>query len=98
MSTKKDYTIEELEAQYKLVEEKRNALKQQIEQKKKEEKKLREEKLAREQNTRKKELDEAFATYKQLLTAYMRDYGAYFWTSNDDTFDMFSSKFWNQII
>jgi hypothetical protein len=38
MATKKEFTIEELEQQYKLVEEKREALKQQIEQKKKEEK------------------------------------------------------------
>lgn len=34
MPTKNEYTIEELEAQYKLAEEKRNSLKQQIEQKK----------------------------------------------------------------
>ncbi len=98
MATKKEYTIEELEAQYKLAEEKRNAIKQQIEEKKQEEKELREAQLALEKDARKKEVDEALATYKTLLRAYMRDYGTYFYTSNDDTFDMFSSKFWNQII
>lgn len=98
MSTKKEYTIEELEVQYKLADEKRNALKQQIEQKKKEEEELRETKLAIEKDARKKEVDEAFEKYKMLLKAYMNDYGVYSYTSDDDIFDMFSSKFWNYII
>ena len=98
MSTKKEYTIEELEAQYKLAEEKRNALKQQIEQKKKEEEELREAQLAKEKDARKKEVDEALEKYKTLLRAYMRDYGAYSYISDDNIFDMFNSKFWNQII
>ena len=98
MSTKKEYTIEELEAQYKLADERRNSLKQQIEQKKREEKELREAKLAKEKDARKKEVDEALKKYKMLLKAYMNDYGAYSYTSNDNIYDMFSSKFWNQII
>ena len=97
MSTKKDYTIEELEAQYKLADEKRSALKQQIEQKKKEENELREAKLALEKEARKQELDDAFAKYKQLLTEYMRDYGVCSWKSNDGAFDLFNPKFWSQI-
>lgn len=97
MSTKKEYTIEELEAQYKLAEEKRNVLKQQIEQKKKEEKELREAKLALEKDVRKKEVDDACNKYIELLKAYMEDYGAYSYISNDNIFDMFNSKFWNQI-
>lgn len=98
MSTKKEYTIEELEAQYKLAEEKRNALKEQIEQKKKEEMELREAQLALEKDARKKEVDDALQRYKTLLRAYMKDYGIYSYASNDDIFDMFSSKFWNHII
>lgn len=98
MSTKKEYTIEELEAQYKLAEEKRNALKQQIEQKKREEEELREAKLALEKDARKKEVDEALTKYKTLLKAYMNDYGMYSYASPDDGFDLFSSKFWNSII
>ena len=98
MSTKKEFTIEELEAQYKLAEEKRNALKEQIEQKKKEEKELREAQLALEKDARKKEVDDALQRYKTLLRAYMKDYGIYSYTSSDDIFDMFSSKFWNHII
>jgi hypothetical protein len=98
MSTKKEYTIEELEAQYKLVEASQRDLKKQIEQKKKEEKELREAKLAKEKDSRKKELDEALKKYKTLLKAYMDDYGIYSYTSDDNIFDMFSSKFWNHII
>lgn len=96
MSTKKEYTIEELEAQYKLAEEKRNALKQQIEQKKKEEEELREAQLAKEKDTRKKEVDEAIAKCKELVKAYMHDYGVYSFTSTDDD-AIFNSRFWNWV-
>ena len=96
MSTKKEYTIEELETQYKLAEEKRRALKQQIEERKKEEEELREAKLALEKETRKKEVDEAIAKCKQLVKAYMHDYGIYSFISTDDD-TIFSSKFWNWI-
>lgn len=98
MSTKKEYTIEELEAQHKIAEEKANAIKKQIEQKKNEEKERRDAQLALEQGSRKKEVDEALTTYNTLLRAYIRDYGSYFYMSDDDSFDLFSSKFWNQIV
>ena len=98
MSTKKEYTIEELEAQYKLAEEKRNALKQQIEQKKKEEEELREAKLVLEKDTRKKEVDEELEKCKKLLKAYIDDYGIYSCTTDGDAFDLFNTKFWNLII
>lgn len=96
MSTKKEYTIEELEAQYKLAEEKRDALKQQIEQKKKEEKELRETQLALEKESRKKEVDDAIVKCKTLIKAYMDDYGLYSFTSTDDN-NIFNSRFWNWI-
>ena len=97
MSTKKEYTIEELEAQYKLADEKRNALKRQIEQKKKEEEELREAKLALEKDARTKEVEEALKKYKTLVSAYIDDYGVYSWVSDDSSFDLFGSKFWNSI-
>lgn len=68
------------------------------EKKKAEEKKKREEMLAAEKEARKKEVDEALVKYKTLLRAYMRDYGMYFYASDDDAFDIFNSKFWNQIV
>ena len=96
MSTKKEYTIEELEDQYKLAEEKRNALKKQIEQKKREEQELREAKLATEKQARKSEVDACIAHCKKLVKEYMNDYGIYsFKSADDDAF--FSSKFWNMI-
>ena len=96
MSTKKEYTIEELEAQYKLAEEKQKALKQQIDQKKKEEEELREAELALQQDARKKEVDEAISNCKELIKAYMHDYGLYSFTSTDDD-AIFNSRFWNWI-
>ena len=97
MSTKKEYTIEELEAQYKLGEENQKTLKAHIEQKKKEEKEFREAQLALEKETRKKEVDDAIAKCKTLVKAYMHDYGIYSFTSTDDD-TIFSSKFWNWIL
>ena len=97
MSTKKEYTIEELEAQYKLAEEKRNSLKKQIEQKKREEEEFRSAKLALEKDARKKEVDEALKKYQKLLRAYMDDYGVYSFSNDESAFDLFSSKFWNSI-
>ena len=96
MSTKKEFTIEELESQYKLAEEKRNALKQQIEQKKKEEEELRAAKLTLEKDARKKEVDNAIAQCKKLVKAYMHDYGVYSFTSSGDD-EIFNSRFWNWI-
>lgn len=96
MSTKKEYTIEELEAQYKLAEEKRNALKQQIEQKKREEEELREAQLALEKEARKKEVDDAIAKCKALIKSYMHDYGVYSFTSSGDD-EVFNSRFWNWV-
>jgi hypothetical protein len=97
MSTKKEFTIEELEAQYKHAEENQKILKAQIEQKKKEERERKEAQLALEKNTRKKEVDEALAKFKELLNAYMHDYGVYSYVSSDDD-NIFNSKFWNYII
>ena len=98
MSAKKDYTIEELEQQYAAIEEKRNALQQQIEQKKREEQELRDAQLAMEKEDRKKEVDDALENYKKLLRAYMRDYGMYSYSADDEIFDLFGPKFWNHII
>lgn len=68
------------------------------EKKRAEEEKRRKELLDAEKNTRKKEVDEALETYKHLLRAYMRDYGVYSYASDDDAFNLFSSKFWNSIV
>ena len=97
MSAKKEYTMEELEAQYQLAEEKANALKEQIEQRKKEEKEKREAQLTLEHDARKKEVDDALEAYKTLLRAYIRDYNVYSYTYPEDL-NYFGSKFWNKII
>ena len=96
MSTKKEYTIEELEAQYKLAEEKINAIKQQIEQKKKEEEDLKKAKYDMEKKARKKEVDDAVEKAIKLVDAWTNDFGIYSYKSDDDN-SIFSSKFWNLI-
>ena len=68
------------------------------EKKKIEEEKKREEALAAEKNARKKEVDEAVKKCKELIKAYMIDYGVYAYESDESIFDMFSSKFWNYIV
>ena len=97
MADKRELTLKELEEQYNLVDEKRNVLKKQIEQKKREEEELREAQLAKEKDNRKKEVDDAFEKYKMLLKAYLNDYGAYYCTSESGC-DLFSVKFWNDIV
>lgn len=96
MSIKKEFTIEELEAQYKQAEESRKALMEQIKQKKKEEKEAREAALAKEKAVRKKEVDEAVAKAIDLVRAWTDDFGIYSYKSDDDN-SIFSSKFWNWI-
>lgn len=96
MSTKKEYTIEELEAQYKLAEEKRNSLKQQIEQKKKEEEELKKAKFDMEKSARKKEVDDAVTKAIELFRAWTNDFGVYSYKSDDGN-SIFSSKFWDWI-
>ncbi len=96
MATKKT-NISELEQQ--CLEAKKNfeLLQKQLEVAKKEEEEEKRAKLEAEKATRKKEIDDAFETYKKLLTAYMDDYGVYSGVYEDGVFDLFSSKFWNSI-
>ena len=55
-------------------------------------------KLKAEKDARKKEVDEALEKYKTLLKAYMDDYGIYSYATDENIFDLFSSKFWTLII
>ena len=85
MKDKKDFTMEELEEKRAKVKKEYEAIEEQITLKKKEERKKKEAELAQTQETRKKEVDEALERYKQLASAYMRDYGTYsFSTVIDD--------------
>lgn len=96
MSTKKEYTIEELTQQCEEAKKNFERLNKLIEEKKREEKELREAQLALEKYTRKKEVDDAIAKCKALVKAYMHDYGIYSFSSTDGD-SIFSSKFWNCI-
>jgi chromosome segregation ATPase len=96
MSTKKDFTIEELKKQCAEAERNFKLLNAQLEEKEREEKELREAKLAMEKDARKEEVDACIAHCKELVKAYMHDYGIYSFTSTDDD-TIFSSRFWNWI-
>ena len=67
MANKKDFTIEELEQKYAQMSEECKAIGEQIAAKKKEEKERREAELALAKELRKKEVDEAFENYNNLL-------------------------------
>ena len=96
MSTKKEFTIKELEEQYKLIEESQKLLMEQINQKKREEKEAKEAAIAKKKASRKKEVDEAVAKAIDLVRAWTDDFGIYSYKSDDDN-SIFSSKFWNWI-
>jgi hypothetical protein len=96
MSIKKEFTIEELEAQYKQTEESQRALLEQIKQKKKEEREAREAAFAKEKAVRKKEVDDAVTKAIELIRLWTDDFGIYSYKSDDDN-SIFSSKFWNRI-
>lgn len=96
MSTKKEFTIEELQKQRDEAKKNFERINAQLEKQKKEEEELREAKLALEKDARKKEVDQAITKCKELIKAYMHDYGLYSFTSTDDD-AIFNSKFWNWI-
>ena len=98
MSTKKTYTLEELEKKYEDARTNFEFFKAEFEQKKREEEELKRLRLVEEKSARKKEVDDAFENYKTLLEAYINDYGIYSYAADENIFDLFSSKFWNLII
>ena len=98
MSTKKEYTLEELEKKYEDARTNFEFFKTEFEQKKKKEEELKRQKLAEEKITRKKEVDDAFENYKTLLEAYINDYGIYSYAADENIFGLFSPKFWNLIM
>ena len=67
-------TIEEIEEQIKKLQEQKEAIK-----------KENEEKLKAEKATRKSEVDEAFKNYIKLRDAFVRDYGYYVFKEKEDT-------------
>jgi uncharacterized membrane-anchored protein YhcB (DUF1043 family) len=66
----------------------------QEEAKRKEEEEKKKAQLALEKENRKKEVDDAFQNYNELLKAYIKDYGSYKVIASADDFDWFSNKFW----
>lgn len=77
MATKKEFTIEELEAQYK-------ALGEELEARKKAEKEEREAKLAAEKDARYKEVIDAYEKYEKLRNKYTYDYGVFFFSRSTE--------------
>lgn len=74
---KKPINIEELTKQTEDAKKTFEALNEQLTKAKQEEADRRKAQLALEKETRKKEVEEAFDKYNQLLQDYIRDYGSY---------------------
>ncbi len=91
---KKEFTIEELEKAYQEHKAETDALKDKIEKMKQEEKEKKEAQLALEKESRKKEVEDAFSKYSELLKAYINDYGYYGTTVYADDDNWFPNKFW----
>ena len=93
MSTKKNFTIEELEAAYNERQTEAEALKEQINQMKKEaeEKKMAELELQKEE--RRKEIEVASKHLNELCKAYVEDYGYLKIETKTNDYDWFPS-FW----
>jgi flagellar motility protein MotE (MotC chaperone) len=77
MATKKEFTIEELEAQYK-------ALGEELEARKKAEKEEREAKLAAEKDARYKEVIDAYENYEELRNKFADDYGYFYFSAKSE--------------
>ena len=78
MATKKEFTIEELEAQYK-------ALGEELEARKKAEKEEREARLKAEKDARYKEVLDAYENFEELRDKYVNDYGSFTFRTNNGT-------------
>ena len=79
----KKYTLEELEEQYEECMKQGELILKQIEVKKKEEEK----KLAKIKDTRKKEIDMAIESVKELLSAWNKDYVVYTFEHKGDNWN-----------
>lgn len=90
--SKRELTIEELEAQYDEIVKQRNKLYETIKMKKKEEEERRVAQLALDKKKRKEEVDKVCEQFLKLRSAYMKDYGSYDYTTDDgytSLFDIF---------
>lgn len=77
MANKKDYTIEELQKLYEDAKKNFETIGEQLTIAKKEEEDRKKAELALKKETRKKEVDDAITNAKNLLEAYIKDYGKY---------------------
>lgn len=93
MENKKDFTAEDLRKQCEEAREKFEALNEQLKQVEQEEEERKKAQLAIEKENRKKEVDEAFDKYNELLKAYIKDYGVYSITTSCDDFNWWP-KLW----
>jgi hypothetical protein len=92
MANKKEFTSEELAKACEEAKKNFEKLNEQYLKAKREEEEEKAAQLALEKEARKKEVDEAYDKYLELLSAYVKDYGSYSTTAYSD--DWFPNKFW----
>lgn len=93
MSTKKNFTIEELEEAYKESMEKAGELKERLEQMKRDAEEKKKAELALQQEQRLQEIKEVSKHLNELYKSYIEDYGYLRIDSRADDYDWFPS-FW----
>ena len=95
MSTKKKFTIEELEAQYNERKTEMDAIKEKIDEMKKEEADRKKAELELQKEIRMEEIEVAQKHLQELYKAYIEDYGYIAVESKTDDYDWFPS-FWKR--
>lgn len=92
MASKKDLTIEELARQCEEAKKNFEALDAQFKKAQREEEERKKAQLALEQEARKKEVDDAIENVKDLVAAYVEDYGSYTNKYDLDDYGLFPNR------
>ena len=92
MAIKKDLTIEELAQQREEAKKNFEALDAQFKKAQQEEEERKKAQLVLEQEARKKEVDDAIENVKDLITAYVEDYGSYTNKYDLDDYGLFPNR------
>ena len=93
MENKKAITVEELKKQYEEAKQNCETLGEQLKIAQKEEEDRKKAQLALEKENRKKEVDNAFKNYVELLKKYIEDYGSYCTSTSDDNEGWWTNSF-----
>jgi chromosome segregation ATPase len=92
MEKKKDFTIEDMRRQCEEAKKNFETLNEQLKKAEQEEEERKRAQLALEQEARKKEVDDAIENVKDLVAAYVEDYGSYTNKYDLDDYGLFPNR------